>query len=633
MDELLTALNFINPNDLPYQKWLSVGMALYYEGYPCDVWDLWSQSDRRYKKGECSAKWKGFGGKVSHPAAGTVYALAKENGWQKPERQEHVRKPEEELALFLRTLFRPEDIVGYVTEFPDGRPSRGVYHRTCGELLRELAKHPGDLGAVIGDWDKQQGALIRVNPLDGTGVKNENVTDYRYVLVEADSLSLREQEQKLRALELPIATLVSSGGRSIHAMVHIDAGNAAEYAERVEFLFDWLQQQGFPADPATKNPARMTRLPGVTRNGKPQKLLDVNLGPKSWEEFCRGTFGMEDRFSLDKYFFDPPDLPEELISGILRCGHKMLIAGPSKAGKSFLLMELCIALAEGRPWLGFPCRKSKVLYINLEIDKRSCLHRFIKIYEALDIPPANLRNIVVWNMRGHAKPLEDMVPELLDYIVGQGFDAVVFDPLYKLLGKFDENSASDMANLCNAFDKVCTRAGVAAIYAHHHSKGAQGGKKAQDRSSGSGVFARDPDAILDIIELNLTDDLKNFVADPGNTAWRLECSLREFRNFQPLNFWFRYPIHETDTTGELSRCRPDGDPETAVVTKEGRIQKKENSKQDLINAYYALNQDGKVKITALAQYFSVSERRMRERVNEALDIFEHGKGYITLKEK
>ena len=33
------------------------------------------------------------------------------------------------------------------------------------------------------------------------------------------------------------------------------------------------------------------------------------------------------------------------------------------------------------------------------------------------------------------------------------------------------------------------------------SKGAQGGKKAMDRASGSGVFARDPDAQLDVIEL------------------------------------------------------------------------------------------------------------------------------------
>ena len=43
------------------------------------------------------------------------------------------------------------------------------------------------------------------------------------------------------------------------------------------------------------------------------------------------------------------------------------------------------------------------------------------------------------------------------------------------------------------------------IYCHHHSKGAQGGKRSMDRASGSGVFARDPDAMLDMTELVPTD--------------------------------------------------------------------------------------------------------------------------------
>ena len=63
-----------------------------------------------------------------------------------------------------------------------------------------------------------------------------------------------------------------------------------------------------------------------------------------------------------------------------------------------------------------------------------------------------------------------------------------------------------MANFCNQFDKVCTELKVAVIYCHHHSKGSQGGKKSMDRASGSGVFARDPDAMLDMIELELPEE-------------------------------------------------------------------------------------------------------------------------------
>lgn len=55
----------------------------------------------------------------------------------------------------------------------------------------------------------------------------------------------------------------------------------------------------------------------------------------------------------------------------------MLIAGPSKAGKSFALIELAMAIASGTTWLGhFPCERGKVLYVNLEIDEPSCFDRF-----------------------------------------------------------------------------------------------------------------------------------------------------------------------------------------------------------------------------------------------------------------
>ena len=43
-----------------------------------------------------------------------------------------------------------------------------------------------------------------------------------------------------------------------------------------------------------------------------------------------------------------PELSPSLIDGVLRQGHKMLIAGPSKAGKSYALIEMCCAIAEAR---------------------------------------------------------------------------------------------------------------------------------------------------------------------------------------------------------------------------------------------------------------------------------------------
>lgn len=109
--------------------------------------------------------------------------------------------------------------MGYVTktypiETDEGvvyKPTKGDYARTAGELIQELQKYGNDIGAVLGDYKEEAGAWIRFNPLDGNGVKNDNVTDFRYALVESDSMELGKQYALFKELELPIATLVHSG--------------------------------------------------------------------------------------------------------------------------------------------------------------------------------------------------------------------------------------------------------------------------------------------------------------------------------------------------------------------------------------------------------------------------------------
>ena len=70
----------------------------------------------------------------------------------------------------------------------------------------------------------------------GTGVRNENVTEYRYALVESDGMEIEKQNAVIRELELPVACLVHSGGKSLHAIVRIDAADYSEYRKRVDYL-------------------------------------------------------------------------------------------------------------------------------------------------------------------------------------------------------------------------------------------------------------------------------------------------------------------------------------------------------------------------------------------------------------
>ena len=158
-----------------------------------------------------------------------------------------------------------------------------------------------------------------------------------------------------------------------------------------------------------------------------------------------------------------PELAPPLIEGVLRQGHKMLIAGPSKAGKSYALIEMCIAIAEGKTWLGWQCAKGRVLYVNLELDRASCLHRFRDVYDKLSLPPSSLSSIDIWNLRGVTEPMDKLAPKLIRRAKKGNYIAVVIDPIYIVITG-DENSADQMAHFCNQFDKVCTQLGCAVIY-------------------------------------------------------------------------------------------------------------------------------------------------------------------------
>ena len=592
--------------------------------------------------------------------------------------------PVQQLTLYLETLFEAGENVGYVTDSyqrEDGKylPTKGCWDRTAGELIEALSHCDGDIGAVIGDYKPEAGAWIRFNPLDGQGCKNENVTDFRYALVECDNMELPRQNALIRELELPVAALVYSGGKSLHAIVRVDAGSYSEYRQRVDYLYQVCQKNGLQLDRQNCNPSRLSRMPGVTRDGQKQCILATNLGKADWVTWKEWVESVNDDLPEFETMADSwanlPELSPALIEGVLRQGHKMLLSGPSKAGKSFALIELSIALAEGRNWLGFPCAKGRVLYVNLELDRASCLHRYKDVYEALGWQPREIRNIDIWNLRGKSVPMDKLAPKLIRRAAKKHYIAVIIDPIYKVITG-DENSADQMAAFCNQFDKVCTELGCAVIYCHHHSKGAQGGKRSMDRASGSGVFARDPDALLDLIELPLSDaikkqerqkaaaavcskaisrhDLEDEVsqddlcsgsamldacrkllpeefpaiqaeasaaekAADSRTAWRLSATLREFPPFKDLNLWFDYPVHKSDASGSLADVCPEEEKpswQRAIEKRKPKNDRQKDRKVSVETAFDACMIDGSVSTESLAEYMGVSEKTARRRVQE-----------------
>jgi hypothetical protein len=158
--------------------------------------------------------------------------------------------------MLLASMYHAGERINIVSQHREGKPIGRGETRERDEWLTAAKQHAMPFSDA--------GAWIRMNPVDGGGVSDSNVTACRFALLENDKLPIPLQLSMLARLPLPINALVLSGGKSVHAWLRVDARSGEQYRERLKTqVFGCLARFGF--DPANSNPSRLARLPGVQR--------------------------------------------------------------------------------------------------------------------------------------------------------------------------------------------------------------------------------------------------------------------------------------------------------------------------------------------------------------------------------
>ena len=246
-------------------------------------------------------------------------------------------------------------------------------------------------------------------------------------------------------------------------------------------------------------------------------------------EAAQPADALPDLIDAADFLATPIEPPAELVAGILHKGSKLAFGGSSKSFKTWSLLDLAISVATGTDWLGRSTAQGKVLFVNFEIQPHAWQRRIAAVARAkgVEIQPGTIH---LWNLRGHAADFKQLVPRIIERTRAENFALNILDPIYKLYGSTDENSAGNVALLLNSLEKLATDTGAAIAFGAHFAKGNASAKEAIDRISGSGVFARDPDSLL-IFTKHETDD-----------AFTVEPILRNFAPVEPFAVRWDYPL-------------------------------------------------------------------------------------------
>jgi len=531
----------------PHETWLAVGMALHHCGASLQDWERWHPDNSKNHARTCAQKWASFGrssgaqytiatlvkwAKEDNPRfkvpqdlppgtpenitwSTTLPAVTNETFRSQPSVQIPAAGPEadnhgpdidldqlppetipepspdwpsDDLRRYMLALYKPEEICSYVLDAfnEDGtwKPgSRGIYGRTVADILASVSKHGDKIDQALGAFNPEAGAWCRINPMDGTGVRNDNVTDFRHVLAESDTLPIAKQLAIIKALNLPCSAIVHSGGKSIHAIVRVDAGTDPKlYRERVDFLFQVLDRNGFKVDRQCRNPSRLSRMPGLPRKGQKQYLVSEKAGASdwaAWENFIKAdTDPLPNIRSIADFKLPAKDDPNELLKDRYLCrGGALLMVGPTGIGKSSFVMQAAFRWALGDDFFGIQAAQAlKVLIIQAENDDGDIAEIREGVYRGLEglgqMTDGDQLRIArqVWVVPEDSVTGRDFGERLERYLEKIHPDLVIIDPALAYLGG-DALKQADVTLFCrNILNPIIHRHNVGLVLVHHTNK-------------------------------------------------------------------------------------------------------------------------------------------------------------------
>lgn len=378
--------------------------------------------------------------------------------------------------VLLKAAFMPGEGIRICAarDSDDGRevPKDGGIVLSLEEWLLKLDRSGGDPNKFI-RTPERNGIFISLNPMKVGGSRDADVTAFRHALIEFDSISIAEQWGLISQSRIPCTCVISSGGKSLHAWVRVDAKDRREYDDRVKTLYGHFAEQQRP-DEKNKNPSRFSRLANCMRGNLRQELLSLNLGAESWASWASDleTDGLGHLVRVgDLVGFDPASDSSCLLGKRWLChGGSCLIVGQSGIGKSSLAVQLAATWAVARPAFGIaPARALKSLIIQAENDTGDLAEMVQGVVNSGEFDRQTLNENLLF-LRDTTHTGYEFTQAVRRLIERHRPDLVWFDPYLSFLGEDISSQSANSEFLRNWLGPIAEATGVIWFLIHHTGK-------------------------------------------------------------------------------------------------------------------------------------------------------------------
>ncbi len=230
-----------------------------------------------------------------------------------------------------------------------------------------------------------------------------------------------------------------------------------------------------------------------------------------FESMFPGLFGGDPADGADVFsefgFYSVPDLtdaerkpPEFIVDGMVPCGMTVLSGAP-KTRKSFLALQMAIAVATGNQFLGLNVHQCDVAYLDFEGSKSRNSSRSERM--SIAIP----RNVFITNFDDSKKKpnlADGTLVEKLRMLHRQhpSIRLIIVDTYSKARGNFKANGANAFDGdvvLLDPIHRMVNEENISVFFVHHDSKGAGFKSDPIERASGSMGITASADSIINLI--------------------------------------------------------------------------------------------------------------------------------------